>query len=121
MNIMAELALIFGVCLVGEGISAVLPFPFPASVIALILLGALLFSGLLKPRHIEKATGFLMSNMAFFFVPACVGIMKYADSIMGQLIPFVFIGFITTPVVYFVTGWTVQLMVRAGKKGGRHA
>ena len=32
MNIMVELALIFGVCLAGEGISAVLPFAFPASV-----------------------------------------------------------------------------------------
>ena len=43
MNIMVELALIFGVCLAGEGISAVLPFAFPASVIAMLLLGALLF------------------------------------------------------------------------------
>lgn len=117
---MAELALIFGICLVGEGISAVLPFPFPASVIALLLLGLLLFTGLVKPRHIEKTTGFLVSNMAFFFLPACVGIMKYADSILGQLLPFLFIGFITTPVVYFVTAWTVQWMV-AKKKGGPHA
>ena len=39
MNIMVELALIFGVCLAGEGISAVLPFAFPASVIAMLLLG----------------------------------------------------------------------------------
>lgn len=123
MNIMAELALIFGICLVGEGISAVLPFPFPASVIALLLLGTLLFTGILKPRHIEKASGFLVANMAFFFLPTCVGVMEHADSIMGQLLPFLFIGFITTPIVYFVTAWTVQLMVRLGQKkeGDHHA
>lgn len=123
MSIMAELALIFGVCLAGELISACLPVAFPASVIAMLLLGALLFTGLVKPRQIERASGFLVDNMAFFFLPACAGIMKYADSILGQLVPFLFIGFITTPVVYFATAWTVQGMVRlrTKKRGGPHA
>lgn len=119
MNIMAELALIFGVCLVGEGISAVLPFAFPASVIAMLLLGALLFFKILKTRHIEKASHFLAGNIAFFFLPTCVGVMEHADAIMGQLAPFLLIAFITTPVVYFVTAWTVQLTVRLmGKQKG---
>ena len=30
MNIMGELALIFGICLVGEGVAALLPVAFPA-------------------------------------------------------------------------------------------
>ena len=93
MNIMVELALIFGVCLAGEGISAVLPFAFPASVIAMLLLGALLFFKILKTRHIERASHFLAGNMAFFFLPTCVGVMEHADAIMGQLAPFLLIAF----------------------------
>ena len=38
MNIMGEVAIIFGICLLSEGISALLPFSFPASVISLLLL-----------------------------------------------------------------------------------
>ena len=38
MTIMSQLAVIFGVCLVSEGISSLLPFQFPASVISMILL-----------------------------------------------------------------------------------
>ena len=38
MNIMAELAIIFGICLVSEGISALLPIALPASVISMLVL-----------------------------------------------------------------------------------
>ena len=73
MNIMAEFVVIFGVCLVSEGIAALLPVAFPASVIALLLLGLLLFTGIVKPEHIQRLSGFLVANMAFFFLPSCVG------------------------------------------------
>ena len=46
MNIMAEIAIIFGICLISEGIAALLPIALPASVISLLLLLALLLSGL---------------------------------------------------------------------------
>jgi len=121
MNIMGELALIFGICLVGEGISSVLPFIFPGSVIALLLMAALLFTGLLKPKHIERASGFFVANMAFFFLPSCVGMMERAQDIWPQLLPFLFITVITTPLVYGVTGWTVQWMMRRKRKGAPHA
>ena len=68
MNIMAELAIIFGICLVSEGISALLPIALPASVISMLVLLALLMAGIVKPRHIDRVCRFLVANMAFFFV-----------------------------------------------------
>ena len=119
MNIMAELALIFGLCLVSEGIEALIPAAFPASVIALLLLGLLLFTRALKPEHIQRASGFLLANMAFFFLPSCVGMMEHAPAILGQLLPFLLITFLTVPVVYLVTAWVVQLLIRrTGGRGG---
>ena len=38
MSVLAQLAVIFAVCLVGEGISALLPIPFPATVLAMVIL-----------------------------------------------------------------------------------
>lgn len=112
MSIMAQAAVIFGLCLISEGIAALIPVAFPASVIALLLLGFLLFSKLLKPEHIEKFSTFLVANMAFFFLPSCVEMMEHAPAILRQLLPFLLVVLATTPVVYFVTAWTVQLLVR---------
>lgn len=122
MNIMAQAAIIFGLCLVSEGISALIPAAFPASVIALLLLGLLLFTRVLKPEHIEKISVFLVANMAFFFLPSCVEVMEHAPAILRQLVPFLLVVVLTTPAVYFVTGVTVQYLVRrARRKGdGRH-
>ncbi|WP_251319024.1 CidA/LrgA family protein [Flintibacter muris] len=119
---MAELAIIFGVCLLSEGIAALIPVAFPASVIALLLLGLLLFAKILKPEHIQRLSGFLVANMAFFFLPSCVGVMEHAPIILGQLAPFLLISFLTTPLIYLVTGWSVQWLIRRarGKGAGKH-
>ena len=117
MNIMGEIAVVFGVCLISEGISFLLPFPFPAGVISLVLLLLLLFSGVVKERHIGRVSGFLVDNMAFFFVPPCVAIMEHWEKLLPYLLPFLFIAVVTTPLVYLVTAWTIQLLFR--RKGGK--
>lgn len=121
---MAEVALLFGVCLAGEGIAALLPVAFPASVVSMILLIALLLAGVVKERHIQRICKFLTANMAVFFIPACVGAMEYAGVIFANLLPIVGICFITTPLVYFVTAWTVKAvmaLMRRGREAGPHA
>ena len=119
MNIMAEIAIICGICLVSEGISALIPVAFPASVIALVLLALLLFAKILRPEHIQRFSAFLVANMAFFFLPSCVGVMEHAPAILRQLAPFLLISFLTTPLVYFVTARCVQWLIRR-KKARRH-
>lgn len=119
---MGELTVIFGLCLVSEGISALIPVAFPASVIALLLLALLLFTGALKPEHIRRSSAFLVANMAFFFLPSCVEVMEHAPAILGQLVPFLLISFLTVPLIYGVTAWVVQLLIRLmGKGGSSHA
>ena len=120
MNIMGELAILFGVCLAAEGIAALLPVPFPASVIGMLLLLGLLLCRGVKERHICRACGVLSDNMSFFFVAPCVGLLKYADHLMECLLPFVFIAIITTPIVYFATAWTIQLTLALRRRKGKH-
>lgn len=116
MNIMGELALIFGICLVGEGVAALLPVTFPASVISMVLLMVLLLTGVVKDRHIQKVSHFLVANMAFFFLPSFVGLLEHMELLKSQLLPLLLIVVLTTPVVYLVTGWTVQLFLRCCQK-----
>src|SRR5699024_6508505 len=81
LNIMGEIAIIFGICLVSEGISSLLPIPFPASVLSMLILLALLLSGVVQDRHIRRTCGFFTSNMAFFFIPPCVGILEHMSTL----------------------------------------
>lgn len=123
MNIMGELALIFGICLVGEGVAALLPVAFPASVISMVLLMVLLLTGVVKDRHIQTASHFLVANMAFFFLPSFVGLLEHIELLKSQLVPLLLIIVLTTPVVYLVTGWTVRLLMlrHRKRKEDRHA
>lgn len=123
MNIIAEIAILFGVCLAAEAIAALLPIALPASVISLVLLLALLLGGVLKERQIQTAARFFITNMGLFFVPAMVGTIAYVDALKAQALPFLAVTFLTTPLVYLVTAWSVQLLIRGRNKkgGGGHA
>ena len=122
MNIIGQIGILCAVCLAGEGIAALLPVPFPASVISLILLSVLLFTGVIRPAWIQDVSLFLLSNMAVVFVPVCVGFIKQFDAIRPHLLPIVAICVLTTPLVYAVTAWTAQALMRlADRRGEKEA
>ena len=56
--------------------------------------------------------------MTFFFVPTCVGILKYTDVLFSNFWAIVLISILTTPLVFFVTGHVVQAaMKQIDRKG----
>ena len=71
-KIFLQLGIIFALYWFSQLIEAVLPFSFPASVIALMLLLALLVLRVLKPEQIRESADFLQSGIAFFLpdIPA---------------------------------------------------
>ena len=118
MSVIVQICVIFAVCLAAEGISAVLPFSFPASVIGMLLLLALLGTRLLKPAHLKETSGFFMDNMAMFFIPACVSVLKYTEVLFANFWAIVLISLLTTPLVFFVTGHVVQLTMNLIRRKG---
>ena len=112
MKILLQVALVFGIYWVSQGIEAVLPVAFPASVISLLLLLILLLSGVLKERQIRQSAAFLTENMGILFIPAAVGTLEYLDVLKAQAIPFLLITVVSTPFVYFITAWSVQLLMK---------
>lgn len=112
MNLIFELRILFLICMAGEGIATLLPIMIPASVISLILLLILLLSGVLKERQIRQSAVFLTENMGILFIPAAVGTLEYLDVLKAQAIPFLLITVVSTPIVYFITAWSVQLLMK---------
>ena len=100
------------ISLMSEAVSLLLPFPFPGSVLAMIVLFILLVTGILKVDHIRQKSDFMLKNMAFFFIPAGVGIMEYFDVLKECLLPFLVICVVSTVLTFAVTAGTVALVMK---------
>ena len=120
MKIMYQIAIVFLICWAGQIVEALLPFPFPASVIAMVLLFVLLCTGRVKIEHIREKSDFLLSNMAFFFIPAGVSIMNYFDVLRSSAVRLVLICLITTVITFAATAWSVKLTMRLLEGRKRH-
>lgn len=107
MEIIQQLILIFGACLVGEALSALLPIPFPSSVLAMLLLFILLLCGVLKEKQIQKVGDFFLQNMSIFFLPSAIGIVQHWGLIQDVLLQFLLICFFTLLLTFAATAYTV--------------
>lgn len=116
MKMILQIGVVLGICLLGDGISLLLPIPFPGSVIAMVLLFLLLLSQILHPDHIRQKSDFLLQNMAFFFIPAGVGIMEYAEELLPFLLPLLLICLITTILTFAASALTATLVIHIQQK-----
>ena len=116
MNVLGQIALVLGLCFAGEIIAFLLPVQFPASVIAMILLFVLLASKRVKKESLNSITSFLTGNMALFFIPPTVAIIKSYDVFKDYMWQFVFVCFVTTVITFLATAYTVMLVMKLMKK-----
>ena len=116
MKILKQFALIFLLFWLSHGISTLLPFTMPASVIGLVLVFILLLTGALKAESIREAAEFLQGNMTLFLLPVVTGCMNYVDVIMENALAFFVICFVTTILTYVAVAWSVHLTVKLMKK-----
>lgn len=107
-----QMGIIFGLYWLCQIIESVLPFSFPASVIALIALLALLLFRVLKPEHIRETADFMQAGIAFFLIPVMVGLVNYVDIIAQNAVAFCVICLVSTVLTFAAVVWTVQLTCR---------
>ena len=121
MKLILQIGVVFLICLVGEVVVGILPIPFPSSVISMLLLFLLLLLRIVRPEHIRQKTDFLLKNMAFFFIPAGVGILKQFSYIQDSLLPLLVICAASTILTFAATAYTVKavsaLQQRLRKRG----
>jgi holin-like protein len=76
-QIAAQIAGLWLVLAAGQKIAAYLPIPVPGNVVGMVLLFALLSTGLVKESWLTAGAGLLTRHLAFFFVPIAVGLMQW--------------------------------------------
>jgi holin-like protein len=112
LKVLLQIGAIFGIYWLSQGIEKILPFPFPASVISLIVLLVLLSVKAVKLNQIHEMTDFILGNLAFFFVPVTMKIVDYADVVLEHGAAFLTICVVSTILTFGATAWTVQLTNR---------
>lgn len=123
MKILKQLTLILAICLAAEALVAFLPFAFPSSVVAILILAILLGAKLLKEQQIQETADFMLKNMALVFVPLAVGMVEDLELLKGQAAGFLIVVGISLILTFLGTYGTVRLvqkcMSRLMKKGGK--
>ena len=124
MKIIRQLAILFGLCFISLCIEKILPIPFPASVIAMILLLVLLFAKVIRPAQIQESSDFLMVILQMLFIPAAASIMNYVGVIRDNFVPLIVVCvaslFITFAATAYAVQLTMHLMEKGRKKGEKH-
>lgn len=112
MRVLRQAALIFLICVVCEGIASILPFPFPGSVLPMIVLFLLFALKWIKTDDVKETSGLLLGNMMLVFVPSFVSIMNYFNILKYVAVQFILIIVISTVVTFLVGGAVVSLITR---------
>ena len=108
MKIFREFIIILVLYFIGELISKIFNIPIPGNIIAMILLFVSLCTGIIKVEKVDDISTFFLDHLAFFFIPAGVGLINSFDSIKSSAIQIIIICIITTIIVMSVTGIIVQ-------------
>ena len=118
MKIFKQLLIILSINFLGEFLSNFLSLPLPGSIVGMLILLILLFTQLLKPDDIAETADFLLNNMAFFFIPAGVGVLVSYTFLSGSYFESVASILLSTVVVMLVTGGVTQFLVKKETKNG---
>ena len=110
MKFFRESILLHSIYFAGEILSKLLNLPIPGSIVVMILLFVLLTSNIIKVEKVENLANFFLDHLAFFFIPASVGLMTSFASLKGSIFKIILLCILTTIIVIAVTGITVQFI-----------
>jgi len=85
----------------------------------MLLLLVLLFTGIIKQEQIAETADFMLDHMAFFFIPAGVGVMVSYHYLEGNFLVVLGLIVISTLVVMMLTSLITQWMIKTKKKDER--
>lgn len=120
MKLLREALIIFGIYLIGEFLVQITNIPIPGNIVGLLLLLICLCTKIIKPSQIETISNFFLEHLAFFFLPAGVGLMNSFGVIKANIVQILIVCIATTAITIAATGRIVQFVankIQAKKEG----
>ena len=116
MKLFREAIIIFGIYLLGVLITDITGVPIPGNVIGMVILFVVLYLKVIKVEQISTISNFFLEHLAFFFIPAGVGLISSFSVIKNIWLQLLIVCFVTTAITMICTGLVVQKI--ANKKEG---
>ena len=116
-TLLKQFSIILSIYFLGELLQKAFGLPVPGNVIGMLLLFFGLSAGVIKLEMIDKISGFLLDNLAFFFLPAGVSLITCFTLLEGKWTAILEISILSTVVILAVTGLTVELVKKYLNKG----
>ena len=101
-------------------IIAFLQIPFPAPLLAMLILTALLCSGIVHENQIDHICEALIEKMSMLFLPASVSMILYLDIISAELVPILIIVLVSSFLVLSCTALVLEFFLKVQEKGGKN-
>ena len=100
-------------------IIAFLGIPFPPPLLGMLILTALLCTGVIKENYIEDICTALIGKMALLFLPAGVSMILYLDVIKAELLPISLTVILSSIIILCSTALVLEMLLRKKEKGGQ--
>ncbi|MCC0630103.1 MULTISPECIES: CidA/LrgA family protein [unclassified Clostridioides] len=122
MKVFNQLVIILCIWVLGEYISSFMQgvILIPGSIVGMLLLFLLLQFKVLDLSSIENVSGFFLDNMAIFFIPAGVSLIKSLDLIKENVLVLLLVICLSTLIVMYATGIIVEKMIKKKEEGQKN-
>ena len=96
-----------------------LGIPFPPPLLGMLILTALLCTGVIKENYIEDICTALIDKMALLFLPAGVSMILYLDVIKAELLPISLTVILSSVIILCSTALILEMLLRKKEEGGQ--
>lgn len=116
MKYVYQMGIITGISFGAEVLRGLVPLPVPASVYGLAALFMLLYTGVLKEKHIKETADFLIAVMPLMFIAPSVGLMSSFSLVKGRLAALIVMCALSTAAVMAGTAACAQAVIRLKRR-----
>jgi len=113
------LAILLALQWLSTAIISFLGIPFPPPLLGMLILTALLCTGVIKENYIEDICTALIDKMALLFLPAGVSMILYLDVIKAELLPISLTVILSSVIILCSTALVLEMLLRRKEKGGQ--
>jgi holin-like protein len=116
VKILRELLIVLAMYFSGEILTIFFNLPVPGNIMGMILLLILLCTNVIKLEMVDTVSNFFLDHLAFFFIPAGVGLLTSLSVIKDSYIRLLIVCFLTTVITISVTALVVEFMTKEEDK-----
>ena len=118
-KLLQGLAILLALQWLSTAIISFLGIPFPPPLLGMLILTALLCTGVIKENYIEDICTALIDKMALLFLPAGVSMILYLDVIKAELLPISLTVILSSVIILCSTALVLEMLLRKKEKGGQ--